>query len=58
MAENTSATRTVNTNPSSVTDTALDGFEHRYATVNGVRLHYVISGPSAGDTVVLFASFP
>lgn len=58
MAENPSANRTVDTEPASLKDAALDGFEHRYATVNGVRLHYVTGGRSDGDTVVLFAGFP
>lgn len=39
-------------------DRALDGFAHRYATVNGVRLHYVAGGVEDGDTIVLFAGFP
>lgn len=36
--------------------TELDGFSHRSATVNGVRVHYVIGGH--GPTVVLLHGFP
>ncbi len=36
----------------------LDGFEHQYATVNGVRLHYVTGGKPEGKVVVLLAGFP
>ena len=58
MAENASMNRIVDAEPSSLTDPALDDFEHRYATINGVRLHYVIGGNTDGATVVLFAGFP
>ena len=58
MAESVPANGTVDAEPSSLPDTALDGFEHRYATVKGVRLHYVIGGRTDGETVVLFAGFP
>ena len=58
MAESTSVNRTVDAEPASLADIALDGFEHRYATVDGVRLHYVIGGRTDGDAVVLFAGFP
>ena len=34
----------------------LDGFHHRYAEVNGTRIHYVIGG--AGPAVVLVHGFP
>jgi microsomal epoxide hydrolase len=36
----------------------LPGFEHRFASVDGVRLHYVDGGNAAGGTVVLLAGFP
>ena len=36
----------------------LPGFEHRFATVEGVRLHYVIGGKPGGEVVVLVAGFP
>lgn len=39
---------------SSVTD--LEGFEHRYADVNGTRIHYVIGG--GGPAVVLVHGWP
>ncbi|WP_036666400.1 alpha/beta fold hydrolase [Paludibacterium yongneupense] len=34
------------------------GFEHRFATVDGVGLHYVAGGKADGDVVVLLAGFP
>jgi len=37
---------------------APDGFAHRFATVDGVRLHYVRGGRPGGETVVLLAGFP
>ena len=58
MAERSVENRIVDGQPSSLADIALDGFEHRYATVNGVRLHYVIGGRTDEDTVVLLAGFP
>lgn len=36
----------------------LEGFEHRYETVNGLRLHYVAGGNPDGDTLILLAGFP
>ncbi|WP_321784534.1 alpha/beta fold hydrolase [Paraburkholderia sp. J94] len=36
----------------------LAGFEHRYATVDGIRLHYVTGGKADGETLVLLAGFP
>jgi pimeloyl-ACP methyl ester carboxylesterase len=36
----------------------LNGFEHRFQTVDGVRLHYVTGGPADGDVIVLLAGFP
>ncbi len=39
-------------------DANLAGFEHRFATVHGVRLHYVSGGKATGKTVVLLAGFP
>ncbi|PYG49314.1 pimeloyl-ACP methyl ester carboxylesterase [Pantoea sp. AG1095] len=37
---------------------ALDGFSHYYATVDGVRLHYVSGGNANGETLLLLAGFP
>lgn len=34
----------------------LDGFTHRYAEVNGTRIHYVIGGK--GPAIVLLHGFP
>jgi pimeloyl-ACP methyl ester carboxylesterase len=36
----------------------LAGFEHRFATVGGVRLHFVSGGKADGDVVVLLAGSP
>ncbi len=36
----------------------LSGFSHGYATVDGVRLHYVSGGNPAGETLLLLAGFP
>lgn len=36
----------------------LDGFSHHYATVDGVRLHYVSGGNANGETLLLLAGFP
>ncbi|MGK3114752.1 alpha/beta fold hydrolase [Candidatus Pantoea formicae] len=38
--------------------TGLSGFFHGYATVDGVRLHYVSGGNQQGETLVLLAGFP
>ncbi|WP_409429849.1 alpha/beta fold hydrolase [Pantoea sp.] len=54
----TSATRQADAPPVSWQDGALTGFEHRYATVDGVRMHYVTGGNPAGETLVLLAGFP
>lgn len=39
-------------------DLSQTGLTHRFATVDGVRLHYVSSGPADGEVVVLLAGFP
>lgn len=44
--------------PASLPDAALPGFEHRFATVEGTRLHYVTGGNTDGETVVLLAGYP
>ena len=36
----------------------LSGFAHHYATVEGVRLHYVSGGNPQGEVVLLLAGFP
>jgi pimeloyl-ACP methyl ester carboxylesterase len=38
--------------------TGLDGFEHGFATVDGVRLHHVSGGAPDGKVMLLFAGFP
>ncbi|MBB2927516.1 alpha/beta fold hydrolase [Paraburkholderia silvatlantica] len=44
--------------PASLPDPILPGFEHRFATIEGTRLHYVIGGNKDGETVVLLAGYP
>ena len=46
------------TSPASHPVAGLDGFEHRFETVDGVRLHYVTGGNPDGDVLVLLAGFP
>ena len=50
--------RLIETRPAFRPERDLEGFEHRFATVDGVRLHYVTGGKPDGDTVVLLAGFP
>ena len=50
--------RTTATTPSSRPDATLAGFEHRFATVQGVRLHYVTGGKTDGEVLLLLAGFP
>jgi hypothetical protein len=52
------ASRIVDPGPPSLPDPTLAGFEHRFATVDGVRLHYVVGGKASGETVVLLAGYP
>ncbi|WP_343668108.1 alpha/beta fold hydrolase [Paraburkholderia heleia] len=44
--------------PVSLADPILPGFTHRFATIEGIRLHYVIGGNKDGETVVLLAGYP
>ena len=53
-----SAARVIETSPSSRPVHGLEGFEHRFETVGGVRLHYVTGGEPDRDVVVLLAGFP
>lgn len=53
-----SSIRMIKANPASRPDVDLDGFEHRFETVDGVRLHYVSGGNPDGDVLVLLAGFP
>ena len=39
-------------------ETSLPGFEHRFETINGIRLHYVAGGKTDGEVVILLAGFP
>lgn len=39
-------------------ETGIEGFERGYATVDGVRLHYVSGGRADGEVILLFAGFP
>ncbi len=52
------AARLIEAAPASRSDAALAGFEHRFRTVEGVRLHYVAGGAESGDVLVLLAGFP
>jgi microsomal epoxide hydrolase len=52
------ATRSVDFGPASLPDRNLAGFEHRFETVDGIRLHYVLGGNPDGETIVLVAGFP
>jgi pimeloyl-ACP methyl ester carboxylesterase len=52
------APRVIETSPSSRPVHGLDGFEHGFETVDGVRLHYVSGGRDDGDVIVLLAGFP
>ena len=54
----TLSNRMIETHPASRPDPDLESFEHRFATVDGVRLHYVAGGKLDGETVVLLAGFP
>lgn len=49
---------TVNAQPWSQPVAHLPGFAHHYATVEGVRLHYVSGGNPQGEVVLLLAGFP
>jgi pimeloyl-ACP methyl ester carboxylesterase len=51
-------TRVINTAAASRPALGLASFEHRFETVNGVRLHYVAGGKPDGDIIVLLAGFP
>ena len=50
--------RAIETRPSSRPVAGLEGFEHRFATVEGTRLHYVTGGKRDGTDLVLLAGFP
>jgi microsomal epoxide hydrolase len=52
------ATRILDRGPATRPDPALPGFEHRFATVEGTRLHYVEGGRPEGGTIVLLAGYP
>lgn len=52
------AARDVKASPASRPNKNLAGFEHRFQTIDGIRLHYVVGGKADGDVVVLLAGFP
>jgi pimeloyl-ACP methyl ester carboxylesterase len=54
----TSTSNSIETPPASRSVVGLPGFEHRYETIKGVRMHYVIGGNVDGDTVLLLAGYP
>lgn len=53
-----SVTRTVDPGPTTLPVPGLAGFEHRFDTVDGIRLHSVTGGKADGDPVVLLAGYP
>ena len=55
---NTTPLRYAVADPAALSDPRLTGFTHRYANVEGVRMHYVMGGDAAGETLVLLAGFP
>ncbi|MEX3980111.1 alpha/beta fold hydrolase [Paraburkholderia sp. EG287A] len=50
--------RIIDHGPASLTDPILPGFVHRFETIEGTRLHYVIGGNQDGETIVLLAGYP
>ncbi|MCP3720855.1 alpha/beta fold hydrolase [Paraburkholderia sp. CNPSo 3281] len=50
--------RIIDHGPASLADPILPGFAHRFETIDGTRLHYVIGGNKDGETVVLLAGYP
>lgn len=52
------AARAIEAVPPSRPDPELEGFEHGFRTVDGVRLHYVAGGKADGEVIVLLAGFP
>ena len=50
--------RSIATPPAARPDPRVAGFEHRFETVNGIRLHFVAGGRADGEMVVLLAGFP
>ena len=52
------AAKLIDARPTSRPAPGLEGFEHGFQTVDGIRLHYVSGGKADGDVVVLLAGFP
>ena len=52
------AAKLIDARPASRPAPGLEGFEHGFQTVDGIRLHYVSGGKADGDVVVLLAGFP
>lgn len=50
--------RMLEAQPRAKPGSAPPGFVHRFANIDGVRLHYVRGGRSDGGTIVLLAGFP
>ena len=48
----------VTTAPFSSPEATLAGFHHHYASVDGVRMHYVCGGNPEGEVLLLLAGFP
>ncbi len=57
MTQNMPST-SVATAPFGTPDPTLKGFHHHYATVDGVRMHYVCGGNPDGEVLLLLAGFP
>ena len=57
-SQSTTAPKIVDFGPASMPDPVLPGFMHRFETIDGIRLHYVVGGKDDGDTVVLLAGYP
>ncbi|CAM3433129.1 Hydrolase, alpha/beta domain protein [Bordetella sputigena] len=51
-------TRVLDFGPASLPDARLDGVEHRFQTIDGIRMHYVQAGGRDKETVVLVAGYP
>lgn len=52
------AVKVIEASPASRPEPTLDGFEHRFQTIDGIRLHYVSGGKADGKVVVLLSGFP
>lgn len=58
VPNSTATLRRTSAEPVSWRDRSLIDFQHRYATVEGIRMHYVTGGNPQGETVFFLAGFP